>query len=321
MLAAARGAEVSGIDAAEGMLAIARRRLPDADLRLGAMEELPWKDGRFDVVTAVNALQFAPDFVAALREAARVARPGGRLAIANWGPREDCEVNMVDDTFSPPPPGRRPTARPGGLTELARQAGIARARGARGRGPVRVARRRDGRARVPLRRPRRARSAAILAAAAPFRRPDGSYRFENRFNLLVAEVYWASLLPARDDEPGLVGEHDGLDAVAQPELAQHVGDVGLDRRVAEDERRGDLGVGHAAREQQQHLVLARRELVELRGPGAAGGPMRANSSIRRRVTVGASSASPAATARMPSASCSGGVSLSRKPLAPAWSAS
>ena len=86
MLAAARGAEVSGIDAAEGMLAIARRRLPDADLRLGAMEELPWEDGRFDVVTAVNALQFAPDFVAALREAARVARPGGRARDRQLGP-------------------------------------------------------------------------------------------------------------------------------------------------------------------------------------------------------------------------------------------
>ena len=200
MLAAARGAEVSGIDAAEGMLAIARRRLPDADLRLGAMEALPWEDGRFDVVTAVNALQFALDFVAALREAARVARPGGRLAIANWGPREDCEVNVVDDTFSPPPPGEPPHRRPGGLTELARRAGLS------------VLEERE--VAVPFELPDAetverafrfdapdAPAASILAAAAPFRRRDGSYRFENRFNLLVAEVYSGEPSPPGTTSP------------------------------------------------------------------------------------------------------------------------
>ena len=44
-------------------------------------------------------------------------------------------------------------------------------------------------------------------------------------------------------------------------------------------------------------------------------------SVTRRVIEGASSASPWATTRMPAASCSGGTSLSRKPLAPARSAS
>src|SRR5215218_10358959 len=41
-LAAARGAKVSGIDAAEGMIEIARRLVPGADLRVGAAERLPW---------------------------------------------------------------------------------------------------------------------------------------------------------------------------------------------------------------------------------------------------------------------------------------
>ena len=43
--------------------------------------------------------------------------------------------------------------------------------------------------------------------------------------------------------------------------------------------------------------------------------------ITRRVTDGASKASPCATARMPATSCSGGTSLSRNPLAPALRAS
>ena len=51
------------------------------------------------------------------------------------------------------------------------------------------------------------------------------------------------------------------------------------------------------------------------------GGRRTNSSITRRVTDGASSASPEPTALMPLMSCSGGTSLSRKPLAPARKAS
>ena len=58
------------------------------------------------------------------------------------------------------------------------------------------------------------------------------------------------------------------------------------------------------------------------GVGAGGvGDAAANSWSSRRVIDGASSASPWATTRMPAASCSGGTSLSRKPLAPARSAS
>jgi SAM-dependent methyltransferase len=52
--AAARGATVSGIDAAEGMVEIARRRLPGADLRVGPMERLPWDDASFDVPYEVH---------------------------------------------------------------------------------------------------------------------------------------------------------------------------------------------------------------------------------------------------------------------------
>jgi ubiquinone/menaquinone biosynthesis C-methylase UbiE len=73
-LASARGALVSGIDAAEGMIEIARRLAPGADLRVGAMERLPWDEDTFDVVAWFNAFQFAADMVVALREAKRVAR-------------------------------------------------------------------------------------------------------------------------------------------------------------------------------------------------------------------------------------------------------
>jgi len=74
VLARERGARPSGIDISPGLLGIARERLPDADLREGDMETLPFGDDAFDVVLGVNAFQFAGDPERALREAARVGR-------------------------------------------------------------------------------------------------------------------------------------------------------------------------------------------------------------------------------------------------------
>jgi SAM-dependent methyltransferase len=109
-LAGERGATVAGLDAAEGLLAIARERSPGGDFRLGELEQLPWEDGSFDAVTGFNSFQFASDPVNALREARRVARPeGGRVSIAVWGDPADCEavaaLKAVGDLLPAPPPG------------------------------------------------------------------------------------------------------------------------------------------------------------------------------------------------------------------------
>src|SRR5437660_8910679 len=64
-------------------------------------------------------------------------------------------------------------------------------------------------------------------------------------------------------EPGFVGEHDGLDAVAEVELHEDPGDVSLDGAVADDELLGYLGVGEPARDEAKHLSLSGRELLEL----------------------------------------------------------
>lgn len=79
---APRCARVAGIDAAEGLLAIARRRTPDADLRHGSMTEMPWDDGTFSRVAGVNSFVYADD--GALSEAHRVLRPGGLLGVGFW---------------------------------------------------------------------------------------------------------------------------------------------------------------------------------------------------------------------------------------------
>jgi SAM-dependent methyltransferase len=84
--AAGRGAAVTGLDVNPGMLAVARRHGPEIEWREGRAEALPFADGTFDAVLCQFGLMFFDDRVAALREMRRVLRPGGRLAVAVWGP-------------------------------------------------------------------------------------------------------------------------------------------------------------------------------------------------------------------------------------------
>jgi SAM-dependent methyltransferase len=122
------GAEVAGIDPAPAMLDLARRSVPDADLRDGDFRELPWPAGTFDVVTAINSLQFADDKVRALREVVRVLRPGGRIGIANWAEAERNDVDTIEAAISlavgaePSPEGAY--RKPGGLEALFREADL-----------------------------------------------------------------------------------------------------------------------------------------------------------------------------------------------------
>lgn len=91
-LAADRGATVSGLDASPALLEHARRRVPGAPLVQGELEELPFADGSFDVVTGFNSFQYAIRPAVALAEAARVLAPGGCVLYLNWAPPEQCEA-------------------------------------------------------------------------------------------------------------------------------------------------------------------------------------------------------------------------------------
>lgn len=108
-LAADRGAEVHGLDASPGMLAAAHERAPQGSFRSGDIEELPYADGEFDAVTAFNSLQFANDPVVAAREAGRVVRVGGSIAVGVWGAPERCDASRyfaaLGAALPPPPPG------------------------------------------------------------------------------------------------------------------------------------------------------------------------------------------------------------------------
>jgi SAM-dependent methyltransferase len=82
-LTRARGASCAGIDASERLVAVARDRNPGSDVRVGDMNQLPWDDDSFDVVTSFRGIWgTTPD---AIDEARRVLRPGGRFGMTVWG--------------------------------------------------------------------------------------------------------------------------------------------------------------------------------------------------------------------------------------------
>jgi SAM-dependent methyltransferase len=82
-LARLRGAICSGIDASSRLIAVARYRNPESDIRVGDMHNLPWSDETFDVATSFRGIWgTTPDAVA---EMGRVLRPGGQIGLTVWG--------------------------------------------------------------------------------------------------------------------------------------------------------------------------------------------------------------------------------------------
>jgi SAM-dependent methyltransferase len=80
--AVALGADGSGVDASEPLLAIARERTPSAHFVRSPMDALPFEDETFDVVVSFNGLQFGGE--SAFSEAFRVMKSGGTLAMSFW---------------------------------------------------------------------------------------------------------------------------------------------------------------------------------------------------------------------------------------------
>ena len=203
-IAAQRGASVTGLDATPELLAIARQRVPNAVFHLGDMETLPFPDDGFDVVTGFNSFQYAADPVRALREARRVARPGGQIVVTVWGLPEETEalglLKAIADLLPPPPPGAPgpfALSEPDALAGLVRQADLVplRAgavpcvwqysdletalRGNLSTGPAVRASQIAGEARV---------REVVRESLAPFAQPDGTYRLLNTFRYLIAQA-------------------------------------------------------------------------------------------------------------------------------------
>jgi SAM-dependent methyltransferase len=82
--AAVRGAVPIGLDAAAGMVAVARARYPGIAFQEGDAERLPFADESFDGVVAGFVVNHLPRAERAVAEFARVLRPGGRVAVTVW---------------------------------------------------------------------------------------------------------------------------------------------------------------------------------------------------------------------------------------------
>jgi SAM-dependent methyltransferase len=202
-LAADRGADVSGLDASEAMIAHAQRRVPGAPIVQGEIQDLPFADDSFDVVTGFNAFQYAARPAEALEEAVRVLVPGGRVLMLTWGLPEQCEaapyLAALKPFMPPPPPGA-----PGpfalspveALTAVLDEAQLdvleikdvptvweysdeaTALRGLMSSGPVVLAIRHGGEEGV---------TAAIRDFLVPFATADGSYRITNVFRYVIGQ--------------------------------------------------------------------------------------------------------------------------------------
>jgi SAM-dependent methyltransferase len=201
-IATERGAEVHGIDAAEALLTIARSRSPKGEFRNGDLESLPYTDAKFDAITGFNSFQYAANPEIALREAGRVCRPDGAIAIVTWGKPEGMQaasmVAALRPLMPPPPPGA-----PGpfalsdevALRNFASSAGLTasdifdveavysfpnKETAIRAWNSSGVA------TRAMENTSEEAVSEAHANAMAPYRQPDGSYRFSGTFRCLMA---------------------------------------------------------------------------------------------------------------------------------------
>jgi SAM-dependent methyltransferase len=202
-MARKRGATVSGFDATEPLIEVARERVPDGDFRVGEMEQLPFDDDSFDVVVGFNSFQFAANPANALREAARVGKDGATIGVATWGRPEQCDLTSVLQSQSkllpPPPPGAEgpfALSEPGRLEGFVEQAGLEPQksedvetvwrypdletilRGLTAAGPGTAAIRESGEERV---------RETLTAAVEPFRK-NGGYELRNVFRYLIARA-------------------------------------------------------------------------------------------------------------------------------------
>ena len=106
VMAQERGATVTACDASEGLLAIARERLPDVELKLADLESLPFADDAFDVALAINSLQFTNDPARAAHELSRVAP---RVGVVVWSvehSEQRCLFDAIRKLFDKPPRSR-----------------------------------------------------------------------------------------------------------------------------------------------------------------------------------------------------------------------
>ncbi|NMI00540.1 class I SAM-dependent methyltransferase [Pseudonocardia acidicola] len=205
-LAADRGVQVAGLDTDRYAVAAAAERVPEGEFRVGDAHDLAWPDAVFDVVAAVQLLAHVTNPLKVLREAARVAGPGGTVVATVWGREHECDVRVFGEAlagFLPPRSARRAPAGGPPLTEpdrLRKMAGLAGLEVTAVDEVTCAFRYADedalldpllasdiGRAAAHRAGPSAVRG-AVLQALAPYREPTGAYRLDNLLRVLTSRV-------------------------------------------------------------------------------------------------------------------------------------
>ena len=111
--ASAGGCAVTGLDLSPVLIETATQRAAEQGLEIdyvvGDAENLPFEDASFDKVSSTCGIMFTPDHDAAARELARVTKPGGRIALANWTPTGGlAKMFKVMAPYFPAPPPSSP---------------------------------------------------------------------------------------------------------------------------------------------------------------------------------------------------------------------
>lgn len=107
------GVTTVGIDLAPGLIETAKERAAERglsiDYRVGDCENLDVEDASFDAVGSSVGIMFAPDHEATASELARITKPGGRIALANWKPGPGVQdMFKIMARFQPAPPPSSP---------------------------------------------------------------------------------------------------------------------------------------------------------------------------------------------------------------------
>jgi 2-polyprenyl-6-hydroxyphenyl methylase/3-demethylubiquinone-9 3-methyltransferase len=88
-IAASRGARVTSLDVGDALMAQVARKV-DSERVVASILELPFADRSFDVVLCTEVIEHTPDPGRAVRELARMVRPGGTLVLTTpnrvWHP-------------------------------------------------------------------------------------------------------------------------------------------------------------------------------------------------------------------------------------------